>query len=85
MSKRKHYIFDKEGFDTVKDMGFEVRQYSEYHYRIFKAGHEYGDLCLDVWPTAHKYCRRKGDSCSKSRPYDNIVILVEDELDTFRK
>lgn len=77
--KRKKYEINLEEFDELKDMGYEVKQFSPIHFRVSYFGKPYD---LDIYPTRHSYLKHYKDGYQTHKDYyDNLIELVETKLD----
>jgi hypothetical protein len=73
--KSPKYPVNPKDFQEIEDMGYLVKQFSEYHYRISK---EEGEFSLDIWPTSRKYSTSPIDGpMSRSKEYKDLIKLVE--------
>lgn len=78
MSRRRpRYLVNKKDFEELIAMGYEVHQFTPYHYRISK---EEGDMTVEVFPTSRKYCLSKDKQMSQSRDYEDLLELIETQL-----
>ena len=76
--KKKRYVLNRDEFKEIEDMGYQVKEFSPYHFRVSKNGR---DVELDIYPTSKTYCKKYENYTSTGLSYDDIFDLVESFLD----
>lgn len=73
------YKVDFDSIKEVQEMGYQVKVFTWWHYRIYS---KMDDKFIDVFPTKKTYLINIGNRyTSKKKNYIDFTKLVETELD----
>lgn len=78
---KKRYTIDYNQIEDLKEMGYELKQFTPYHFRVTSKD---GEKTLDFFPTSRKYFTTSLDNGYMGKgEYEDLLEIVEKKLDTF--
>ena len=76
MKKRKYKVVEEE-FNELKEMSYEVKEFTPWHFRISK---EEKDIYLDIFPTTRVFTKYQNGEYKGKGNYVDLLELVENKI-----
>lgn len=78
--KKGKYILNRNDLIELKEMGYEVHEFTPWHFRIYQ-NREF--KYLDVFPTTRVYCFYELGEYKGKGNYEDMIEIAEKKLDDF--